>query len=369
MRIFLSAGEQSGDLHGAAVAREILRLQPETELLGLGGIRMESAGVRILYPLPRHAIIGFVGVFRHLPEIWNVWSLVRRSWQTERPDVVVLIDYPGFHLRLIKLAHRMGIPVVYYIAPQMWAWAEYRVAVLRECVRKLLVILPFEEGFFQKHKVDCVFVGHPLMDILQRIKPKAFHSGTVENPTIGLLPGSRRGELKHILPTMLEAAQRIRDSYSGASFALPLAETLNESDLQPFSLPPWVEVTRDPAYRRRTQMDFAWTTSGTATLENAILGVPMAVLYRTHWVNAILARRLIRTHHIGLVNLVAGEKICPEFLQERLQAESLASWTLDFFTDENRRRIMHEELLRARELLGSTGASERAAAEILNLQD
>jgi len=369
MRIFLSAGEQSGDLHGASVAREIRRLQPDAELLGLGGTRMESAGVRILYPLPRHALIGFVGVFRHLPEIWEVWRLVRRSWQTERPDVVVLIDYPGFHLRLIKLAHRMGIPVVYYIAPQMWAWAEYRVAVLRECVKKLLVILPFEEGFFQKHKVHCVFVGHPLMDILRRIEPKVFNPGTVENPTIGLLPGSRLGELNHILPTMLEAAQEIRNSHPGASFVLPLADTLEESDLLSFSLPPWVEVVRDPTYHRRAQMDLAWTASGTATLENAILGVPMAVVYRTHWLNAVLAKWLIRTPHIGLVNLVAGEEVCPEFLQERLLGESLASWTCDFLADEDRRRIMHEELLRARELLGSFGASERAAAEILKMRD
>jgi lipid-A-disaccharide synthase len=367
MRIFLSAGEQSGDLHGAAVARELLRLRPDAELLGLGGSRMESAGVSILYPLPRLALIGFIEVAKHLPQLSMVRRIVRRSWLRERPDVIVLIDFPGLHLRLARLAQSFRIPVVYYIAPQLWAWGENRVTALRNRVKRLLLILPFEERFFRRHNVDCVFVGHPLMDALADIEPRSYKPIVPEAATIGLLPGSRRGELSYMLPPMLDAAHRVRSIHERTTFVLSLAETLEESVLSRLRVPSWVEVVRDPGWKHRLRMDLAWTSSGTATVENAVIGVPMVIVYRTGRLNAMLARRLVRTPYIGLANLVAGYGVCPEFIQEQVRSETLAAWTLDFLEDQDRQRVMLEGLHRARKALGPQGASHRAAIEILQI--
>ncbi len=369
MRIFLSAGEQSGDLHGAAVARELLRLAPETELAGLGGGRMESAGVEILYPLPRLALIGFIEVAKHLPSILRVRRLVRKSWEKKPPDLIVLIDFPGFHLRLAALAKSMGIPVVYYIAPQMWAWGEDRAKVLRERVTRLLTILPFEERFFRRHHLDSIFVGHPLMDALGGIEQKAYKPIRPDKATIGLLPGSRGGELNHILPAMVEAARQLHEQHSELSFILPLAETLDESVLGGFSIPSWMEIVRDPEYKHRLRMDFAWTSSGTATVENAILGVPMIIVYKTGRLNAMIARRLVRVPYIGLANLIAGHGVFPELIQEQVCAPALVSWTLDFLEDDERQRIMYDGLRRIRGKLGPPGASNRAAQEILTVAE
>ncbi len=367
MRIFLSAGEESGDLHGAAVIRELLRLRPDAELVGLGGHRMESAGMKIIYPLPNLALIGFIEVVKHLPEIARVRRLVRRSWENDPPDLIVFIDFPGFHLRLAGLAGSLGIPVVYYIAPQMWAWGQERARVIRERVGRLLTILPFEESFFRRYDVDSVFVGHPLMDTMAHLEQKPFRVIPSENATIGLLPGSRRVELSNMLPAMLEAAERLHRRYPGIHFVLPLAEALNERVLSDFSIPSYVEIVRDPNYDQRLRLDLAWTSSGTATVENAILGIPMLILYRTGRLNAMIARRLVRIPYIGLANLIAGYGVIPELIQEQVCAPTIENWTLDFIEDTERQRIMYEGLCRIREKLGPPGASRRAAEEILSV--
>jgi lipid-A-disaccharide synthase len=270
---------------------------------------------------------------------------------------------------LIRLAQSLRIPVVYYIAPQLWAWGEKRVAALHNRIKRLLLILPFEERFFRRHGVDCVFVGHPLMDALGDVESRSYKPIVPGTATIGLLPGSRRSELSYMLPHMLDAARRVRSVHERTTFVLPLAETVQEGAVSGFGIPSWVEVVRDRDWSHRLRMDLAWTSSGTATVENAILGVPMVIIYRTGWLNAMVARRLVRTPYVGLANLVAGCGVCPEFIQEQVRGDNLAAWTLDFFEDEDRQRLMLEGLQRARKALGEQGASRRAASEVLRVAD
>lgn len=364
-KLFISTGEESGDLHAANLCKELRAREPGVQLFGLGGRHMRDEGVEILYPLPDLALIGFVEVVKKLPKIMHVKNLTLRAWDERKPDAVVLLDYPGFHLRLAKLAHERGIPVFYYIAPQVWAWKEGRVARMRETLRRLMVIFPFEERYFRQHGVDAVYVGHPLTE---RIEPPAAGSEDrplPETPTVGLLPGSRANELRYMLPPMIEAARRLRARMARARFLLPLAKALPDSALDRFRLPEWIEVCRDNGYARRREMDYAWTSSGTATVENALLGIPMAVVYRTGRVNMFIGRRLVRVPYIGMVNLVAQKGICPEFIQEQCHPEQLARHAFELLSDFDRLREMRRDLRAIRERIGPRRASSAAAAAIL----
>ncbi|MDP8246222.1 MAG: lipid-A-disaccharide synthase [Candidatus Hinthialibacter antarcticus] len=362
LNLFISVGEESADHHGAHVVEALRQMQPDIKWFGFGGKALKQQGVDILYPLPDLALIGFVEVIKRLPTLFHVRAIAEKSWDERKPDAVILIDYPGFHLHLAKRAQERGIPVFYYIAPQAWAWREKRVETMRETIKRLFVIFPFEEHFFQSRGVDAQFVGHPLLD---RIPPTpAQDRAPLERPVVGLLPGSRKNELKRLLPTLLSAAKRLRKQKPETQFFLPLAETLPESFLQNFDLPDWLEVGRDPDYARRKQLTFAWTASGTATMENALLGLPMAVVYRSGAVNAFLARRLIRVPYIGMVNLIAQKGICPEFIQEQCHPEQLARHAEEFLSDAQRYQEMIDDLNALRQKLGGENAAQRAAQAI-----
>lgn len=339
-----------------------MKLRPEIELIGFGGENLRELGMEILYPLPDLALIGFVEVARKLPKILHVRSLALRSWRERRPDAVLLVDYPGFHLPLARKAHEWGLPTLYYIAPQAWAWRESRVETLRKTLRRLYVIFPFEEPFFQRRGVPAQYVGHPLIERLPSpIESQVDHEERLERPLIGLLPGSRRNELRNHLPTMLKAARLLRERRPEARFYMPLAETLPEDFLRGFDMPSWIETGRDPDYRRRRELTAAWTASGTATVENALLEIPMAVIYRSGLINAFLARRLVRIPYIGMVNLIAEKGICPEFVQEQYQPDVICRWMDDFLASPKRYAEMKRDLRGARSKLGEHSASSRAA--------
>ncbi len=364
--LFISAGEESADLHASRLCGELHKILSGLHLAGFGGAKMETAGVEILYPLPRLALIGFVEVIKHLPQVFRIRRLALQSWRKRRPDAVILVDFPGFHLRLARDARRLGIPVLYFIAPQVWAWRESRVAAMRQAIDHLYVIFPFEEPFFQQRGLPATYVGHPL---IERIPPPpdppdGENTPPGPHPRIGLLPGSRRSELRHILPSLLRAAALLRDRKPDCRFFLPLADTLDEAILREFQVPSWIEVRRDPDYQLRRSLTFAWTASGTATVENALLGLPMAVVYRTGRLNIFIGRRLVRVPYIGMVNLIARKGICPEFVQEQCQPEALARYAEELLASPGRYMEMKRDLALVRHQMGSTPASTRAALAI-----
>lgn len=362
LNLFISVGEESADRYGARIIEAFQKVAPETKWHGFGGKAMADKGAEILYPLPDLALIGFVEVIKRLPTIFHVRSIAEHAWEQRKPDAIILIDYPGFHLHLAKRAHERGIPVFYYIAPQAWAWREKRVETMKETIKRLFVIFPFEEHFFQTRGVDTEFVGHPLLDMIPEgnIEDRA----PLDSPVIGLLPGSRKNELRRILPVLLEAAAQLKTQKPNAQFYLPLAETLPESFLRNFDIPSWLEVGRDPDYVRRRQLTFAWTASGTATMENALLGLPMAVVYRSGAVNAIIGRRLVRVPYIGMVNLIAQKGICPEFVQEQCHPMQLARHAEEFLSNEARYQEMIVDLKAVRQKLGGSDTIAQAAQAI-----
>jgi lipid-A-disaccharide synthase len=364
MKLFISVGEESADLHASYLIREMKTLMPNVEWYGFGGEKMKAAGVRILYPLPDLAVTGFVEVIKKLPAIRHVTKLALQSWKTEKPDAIVLVDYPGLNLRLAKWAHQQHIPVYYYIAPQAWAWKENRVHLMREVLQHLFVIFPFEEAFFQNYNIPTTFVGHPFIKELPQRANYPSDDELLTEPVIGLMPGSRRTELKNMLPAMLKAAENVRESIPNAKFIFPLAQSLPESIVNEYDIPSWVTVCRDPDYQHRMSMTFAWTSSGTATVENALLGVPMAVVYRSSWINVAIGRWLIRVPYIGMVNLIAQKGICPEFIQEQCHPRQLSRYVTGLLQNPERYLEMISDLQSIRQKL-SAGKDQPSPAQAL----
>ncbi|RJP21509.1 MAG: lipid-A-disaccharide synthase [Candidatus Omnitrophota bacterium] len=367
IKLFVSVGEESADLHTSRLCRALRTFIPNMELFGFGGPKMKAEGVEIIYPLPELALIGFVEVIKKLLTVYKVEKLAMQIWKERKPDAILLVDFPGLHLRLAKYAHESGIPVIYYIAPQAWAWREKRVHMMRKVIDRLLVIFPFEEPFFRSRGIETRYVGHPLAERIpaDNTPTEPLHM-IPSSPRIGLLPGSRSNELRHLMPIMIKAASILRDKIPHAHFVLPLAQTITESMLSAFSLPNWIEVCRDPTYEQRKKLTFAWTCSGTATVENALLGLPMAVVFRTGRINMFLGRRLVRIPYIGMVNLIAQKGICPEFIQEQCQPETLAQYAEELLSSPSRYMEMKRDLAAVREKMGEGAASAQAAKEIMH---
>jgi lipid-A-disaccharide synthase len=365
INIFISVGEESADLHASLLCHELHKIDPDIQFYGFGGEKMRSNRVEILYPLPDLALIGFIEVIKHLPQIYRLKKMALKTWKERRPDAIIFVDYPGFNLRLAKEAHKMGIPVLYYIAPQAWAWKEKRVELMREIIDHLYVIIPFEEAFFKHRGVKAAYTGNPL---IERISPSniATHEtrAPLDKPVIGLLPGSRRNELRYILPTLLQAAAELRNKRPDTRFVFPLADALPESFLTEFDIPDWIETCRDADYTKRKQMTYAWTASGTATVENALLGIPMAVVYRTGRMNMFIGRRLVRIPYIGMVNLIAEKGICPEFVQEQFQPHTLVRHAEELLNNPKRYQEMIDDLFAVRRKIGEQPASKRTAEAI-----
>ncbi len=321
MSLFLVAGDPSGDRHGAKLVQALRRDAPELELCGLGGDGMAAAGMRLLYNLPhRMAIMGFWQVLFRLPRIGRILDQVRRHLDRHPPRAVVLIDYPGFNFQVAEMCHRRGIPVLYYITPQVWAWAPWRVRNLARLVSKLLVIFPFEEKLYQEKEVPVRFVGHPLCDQLDAFTPdeQAIEALSAGRPILGLLPGSRSQEIRGVLPTMLRAAERINEQQGPISVVLAAASARHLPALEALTadcaLP--VQIVLDQTHSVMQLSRVCLVASGTATLETAYLGTPMVILYRLSRLSKLALRciPLLTVAHIGLANIVAGREVVPEHL-------------------------------------------------------
>lgn len=369
MRVMMIAGEASGDLHGAGVVRELKKRQPGTDIYGIGGDRMQAEGMQLIYHVRELSVMGFTEVVKHLPVIRSVQRTLEILLTARRPDVVVLIDYPGFNLRFARIARKVGVKIVYYISPQVWAWNPGRVKKMKGLIDKMLVVFPFEEEIYRKEGIDVEFVGHPLLEVLgvpqsreDFCKRYGFDSS---RPLIGLFPGSRKQELERIFPPMLGAAEILirRDD---AQVAVGAASILAYDFVKSFvreGLP--VKILQHATYDLMANADVALVASGTATLETACFGTPMVIVYKTSWLSYIVGRLLIRVRNIGLVNIVAGKTIVPELVQHQVEAARLADTAGRVLTDRELRDRMREELSRVKLQLGKPGASNHVANAIL----
>ncbi|MFB0526024.1 MAG: lipid-A-disaccharide synthase [bacterium] len=383
-KLFIVAGDPSGDLHGANLVNALREMSSQIEISGLGGERMERAGVRLLDKLTELAIVGFSEAINNIRALRQIYRKTEEFLRKEKPDIIVLIDYPGFNLRLAGLAKRLNIPLIYYIGPQIWAWRRGRIKDIAEFVNKMLVIFPFEEEAYKKAGVDVSFVGHPLLDTIQPTKSEeevCQKYGLDPNfPIIGLMPGSRKQEIERLLPVMLEASQRIAENRK-VQFVLPLAENIPmayiRERIREFEMnyssrvrkeektPLPLLVVRDEDYNIRRTLTLALVASGTATLENACLGIPMIIIYKVSLFSYLLARLLIRIPRIGLANIVAGKRVVPEFIQQKARAEDIAKVACHWLSNPGLMQETRKELKRVREKLGTPGASKRAAKIIL----
>jgi lipid-A-disaccharide synthase len=367
-RVMIIAGEASGDLHGAGIVRELKRLQKDLDVYGVGGDKMQSEGMELIYHIRDLNFMGFFEVLKHLPFLKTMEHALEQVVKYKKPDVLVLIDYPGFNLRFARAAKRYGVKIVYYISPQVWAWHTSRVKTIRQVVDLMLVIFPFEEKFYREEHVPVEFVGHPLLEVLTSgLVRKEFCKkfGLDEQKKIvALLPGSRTQEIENIFPVMLDAARTIAAKI-GCEIVIGVAPTLDEQYLKTFYRLDGVRLIKGWTYDVMANADLALVTSGTATLETACFGTPMLIVYKTSWLTYWMGRMLVRVKNIGLVNIVAGETIVPEFIQHRASVRLLSREALALLGDPAALDAMRSKLSGVREKLGESGASERAAKRIL----
>ncbi len=371
-KVMIMAGEASGDLHGANLARELGKLDPAAAIYGVGSRQMRDAGVRMLADASTISVVGITEVLTHIRAIYGVYAKLKQFLRKERPDVLVLIDFPDFNIMLGKAAHKLGIPVVYYISPQVWVWRKGRIKTIARLVRAMIVVFPFEVPLYEKAGVDVRFVGHPLTDVVKssysREEARSSLGLAVNKRTITLMPGSRRGELANLFPDMLRAAQLLRSQYDDLQFVLPLAPTLDpalvRSYLEQGSVP--VTIVEGKTYDVLQASDAAIVASGTATLEAGLMAVPMVIIYRISAFTYYLLTKLVRNlAHAGLVNIVAGRRIVPELIQHDVSPRKIADAISGMLDDPARSRQMRESLLKLRGLLGEEGASARAASVVM----
>ncbi len=365
--IFISAGEASGELYGALLAsalRQQLAEKSETiDLFGMGGPRMAAAGVEIVVRSEDMAVMGFTEIVRHLPGIYREFRKLKRAIRARRPTVAVLIDFPEIHFRLAKELHRLGIPVIYFVSPQLWAWKQGRIRKVRKFVQRMLVIFPFEEKFYRDRGVRAEFVGHPLADLPPpAITRQQFAAENRLDPAkiwIGLLPGSRLKEIEANLPQMLEAARSllIPDAREDYEFLIPLAPTLDAAQRKvvqrmvenlgaglPVRL---VDDARAALFHARVSV----VASGTATVEAALIGNPFVVVYRVSRLTYAIARRLVKVPHVAMANLIAGKRVVPELIQHDFTAANIVQHLSQLLPDGPARESMMKELGAIREAL------------------
>ena len=373
-RVLIIAGEASGDLYGGNLVKAIRTVDPSICFLGVGGSRMKEAGVRLLRHAEEMAVVGLPGVKRLLT-ILEAFREVSASLTQWRPELLILIDYPEFNLMLAGRAKRHGIPVMYYVSPQIWAWRSGRINTIRSRVDRMVVILPFEEKLYQKAGVRVSFVGHPLLDIIAPENEEGLfgqrYGKNGSRRLIGLLPGSRSSEVSRLLPVMLDAAAILVDKIPKVHFLVPLAPTIGREEIYPYlngrNLP--LTVVEGSTHEVIRACELVLAASGTVTLEAAILGTPLVVVYKVNPLTYWLGKRLVKVNHLALANIIAGETVAPEFIQHEATPELVARESMKIFNDNQRREWIKRRLQDVREQLGTPGASERAAAIALELMD
>ena len=380
-KVMIVAGEPSGDLHASHVARQLKARCPDITLFGMGGDQMEAASVKLDLHIRDSAVMGFADVVTVLPMFLRKQAYLKRRIREERPDVLLLVDFAEFNMPLAKFARRQGVSVVYYIPPKAWAWRAKRARKLAKWADVVAAIFPFEAEFYRNAGANAEFVGHPLVDFART--PLTMHKarehlnlcGTGDDqdaPVIGLMPGSRRSEIRHILPVILEAAANIAQVYPNAQWILPLAPGISreriaecQQGLSNVEVPP-IKIVEEMTYTAMRASTLLLVTSGTATLEATCIGTPMIILFRTVALNWHIIKALTPLNRSGLPNLIAGRDIVPELLQTELTPTALTALALDFLRNPQKREEQRDALQAVYAQLGTAGASERTAELILD---
>jgi lipid-A-disaccharide synthase len=364
------AGEPSGDLHGSLILSHLKRRIPDLHAEGVGGALMRSAGLKCLHSIDELAVIGFVEVIKNLRHFLKIFNHLKRHLRRNPPDLLILIDYPGLNVRLAEYAKSIGIKVLYYICPQVWAWHSGRVKKITRIIDEAIVVFPFEVEIWRQAGADVHWFGHPLIGIVEsRIPPDVFRKslelGT--GPVVSLLPGSRSQEIYYILPALLDSAEKILAGRPGTKFLLPMARTIDEKQILPHlagrNLP--IKLLKGQTYEAVHASDLALVASGTATLETAILGTPMIIVYQANWFTSLISRFVIQAPHIGLPNVLMGEQIVPEFIRRQFTPELVARESLAILSDPERQLRIRENLQKVRVMLGEKGAGIQIADHIV----
>ncbi|HEX9973990.1 MAG TPA: lipid-A-disaccharide synthase [bacterium] len=365
-KVMIIAGEASGDLHGSGLVRELLKLQPDLELFGVGGDKMQQHGVSLRYHINEMSVLGFVDVLKRFRFFKRVYHDLVALMKEKQPRLLILIDYPGLNLKLARAAKRQGIQVLYYIAPQVWAWGSNRIPKMVRLVDKMAVIIPFEAKLFRNAGIDAKFVGHPLLEgVASRHSKDEFirlNNLALDKKIIGLLPGSRVQEIKRLLPEMIVTAKRFRKKHPEFQVVIGRASSVPDElyrDL--IGKNNNILLLENSTYEVMQHSDLLIVASGTATLESALFETPLMIVYKVDPISYFIGKQLIRIESIGLVNVIAERKIVPEFIQDKFRWNYLLPEMEELlFNDEKRNRVIHD-LKQIKQKLGEPGASQRAA--------
>ena len=365
-RFLIIAGERSGDIHGGMLMKSLQKIEPTINFIGIGGKSMESAGLQSMFPINKMAIVGFVEVIKHLKFFKQVEKTILDEIANNTPDRIILIDFPGFNLRIakkIKATHQ--IPITYYISPQLWAWKENRIKTIKECIDQMLVILPFEKDWYASRGMEVEWIGHPYLDHqtsdLSKEKLKSQY-GVDNNLLLTLFPGSRQLEVERHMPLLIKICKVLIANNNNLKIAIGLAPGVElKEDYREITV-----VETDDTHQLLAASDILLTASGTATLEAAILGVPMAVIYKLNILSWLLSKWLIKIDYIALPNIIFNQAVVPEFIQSSANPNSVINYLQNLIDDKQLRDSTGMKLANISKMLGEPGASDRAANKILN---
>lgn len=365
-KIMIVAGEASGDLHGSGLVREMFKMQPDLEIFGVGGDKMQQQGVRLLYHINEMSVLGFWDVLKRFAFFRKVYQQLVSVMDELQPDLLILIDYPGMNLKLARAAKKRGIKVFYYIAPQVWAWGSNRIQKMVKLVDKMAVIIPFEESMFRDAGIDAKFVGHPLLEtVASKMEREEFfkkYDLTPNQKVLGLLPGSRVLEVKRLLPEMLQTVRQLRNCHPAIQTILSKADTVDTSIYQEIlHNNNQVKLVENSTYEIMKHSDLLIVASGTATLESALFHTPLIIVYKVDPISYLIGKQLIKIDSIGLVNVIAEQKIVPEFIQNQFHSTCLLPEIERLLFDKKQRNLIIKNLKKIKQKLGEPGASTRSA--------
>ncbi|KTD06448.1 lipid-A-disaccharide synthase [Legionella gratiana] len=360
-RIVIIAGEESGDIHASVLIRQLKAAYPNVAISGIGGKHMQEAGAELISDLARFGVTGLTAVIRHLKVIRQAFLAIKKHLNQQKPDLLILVDYPGFNLRLAKYAKlKLGIKILYYISPQIWAWKAKRIHLIKQCIDQMAVILPFEKPLYEKAQVPVNFVGHPLVEKISsavnntQIQRKALKLPS-DSQIIALLPGSRTNEIEHHMPILRDTALLLQERYPNLCFVIPIANTINPEKIKHYFSNTHLSIrfVEGQALNCMAAADFVIVSSGTASLECALLEKPMCIIYRSSLLNYVLAMKFIKVKFLGLCNLLANRMIVPEFLQYDCNAHELTRYIDRFYNDPEQPQKMLTQLTKVKQSLSS----------------
>ena len=373
------AGEPSGDLHGSALLKAIKKIDPDIRFTGIGGDMMKNQGMELFFHMDKLSVMGFTEVISRFGIIKKAFTTFRKMSIIHRPCLLIVIDYPGFNLKAAAFARKHSIPVLYYITPKVWAWNRSRIKKIRKYVSHAALILPFEEPLFKKEKIPSTFVGHPLLDYYTEEMIKHDFQGKITGKQgekdrdefiIGLLPGSREAEIANLFEIMLQAAEIIYAKTSRVRFLVSMADSVNKENfnsiLERYNRDNFFEVIKGSPVKIFEKADFLVAVSGTVTLEAAICGIPMVIIYKMSFLTYMLAKSFVKIKYAGLANIIAGREIVPELIQDDASCEKISEKVISLLNVKDL-SLMRARLLMVRKMLGGRGASERTAKIALNM--